>query len=140
MSDHHHLHDHDHDHGEHVHTHAHEHTHSHTHDGEAHSHPHTHAHTHSHGEHAENQKESVHGHTHGATHDHEHPQPMDIAGKLKVLAEHWLGHNADHAQTYVNWAEQAKDSGLKAVSETLREVAKQTENLNTLFEKIKKQL
>ncbi len=115
---------------------------------------HTHAHRHS---------WYVHEHSHSGIHEHEHlpeligPEDMSkgpvqkgdmqtMSGektdmeRLRILLEHWMEHNQEHADTYLQWAEKARISGDAGLSGMLREIAVETKKMNALFEKAKKAL
>jgi len=86
---------------------------------------------------------SMNNHHHPHDHGHsgcEHSQSMGTVDKLIILADHWLSHNIEHAKTYETWAMQAEKEGLVAVSSVLSEIMEQTKHLNSLFEKVKKEL
>jgi hypothetical protein len=60
---------------------------------------------------------------------------MDDIDKLKHLIKHWAEHNAEHAQTYREWAKKAGASGKKELAGILMELAEGTMKLGKLFEK-----
>lgn len=102
----------------------------------------------------------VHEHSHSGIHEHEHipeltgPQNvregtiMDespkIAGeipemeKLRILLKHWIEHNHEHAETYIEWAERAKAAGNANLAGMLKEIAAETKKIDELFEKAKR--
>ncbi|MBS3809512.1 MAG: hypothetical protein KGY38_05095 [Desulfobacterales bacterium] len=55
---------------------------------------------------------------------------MPMSEKLKKMVEHWLKHNADHAATYRQWAERARQAGMPDVAEILEGVAKDSQAIN----------
>ena len=64
----------------------------------------------------------------------------DLGGKLKILLEHWQEHNAEHARTYLEWAEKAQAEGRNELAATLREIARESGRLEELFRKAESQL
>lgn len=58
--------------------------------------------------------------------------------KLRVLIDHWMEHNHEHAGTYLAWAEKAAALGDAGLSEILRDIASETKKIDALFEKAKK--
>jgi hypothetical protein len=50
------------------------------------------------------------------------------------LFEHWIKHNADHAQTYTDWAERAKENDLGNMEGLLKEAAEMTLEISKKFE------
>lgn len=54
-----------------------------------------------------------HAHTH---HHHDHHEVDSVArdelvAKLQVLLPHWIEHNAEHAESFLSWAERARAAG-----------------------------
>jgi cobalt/nickel transport system ATP-binding protein len=103
----------------------------------------------------------VHEHSHSGIHEHEHIPELipseevlkDAPGKtpgaagemtemekLRILLEHWMEHNHEHAETYVQWAEKAMTAGNRDVAEILKEIAAETGEIDDLFEKAKKRV
>lgn len=96
----------------------------------------------------------VHEHSHSGIHDHEHiPGAMDAGmplpgskktggitdlEKLKKLLEHWIEHNYEHAETYMQWAE--KKFANSGISDTLKGIASETYKIAEMFEKLKKEI
>jgi hypothetical protein len=75
-------------------------------------------------------------------HDHDHHNdnhethatiPFDK--KMVKLLEHWINHNADHAETYREWAKKAKDNDMEKVPVFLNEAAERTLEINMIFKK-----
>ena len=60
---------------------------------------------------------------------------MDDLKKLRHLIEHWAEHNAEHAQTYLEWSKKADSLGKKELSEVLGELSENTLKLDGLFKK-----
>ncbi|MFP4309222.1 MAG: hypothetical protein ACLFRG_00565 [Desulfococcaceae bacterium] len=79
--------------------------------------------------------EHHHSHSHSHSHDHSHGDggEMSFADRMERLLDHWLGHNADHADTYRQWAEKARENGLAAAAEQLEEAADMTLAINGKF-------
>lgn len=100
-------------------------------------------HTHKHRHHWYEHEHSHHG-THG--HDHidtkeDHPKEvitkMEDIEKLKKLIEHWEEHNAEHAETYRQWVEKAREMGRDDIADLLGEIAEKTKGIEDLFKKTK---
>ncbi len=76
---------------------------------------------------------------HDKIHEHE-PESGAIStiSKLRKMADHWVGHNEEHARSYRLWAARAKDAGYDAPGEILEELAhdviEQNEKLRRLLE------
>ncbi len=117
-----HHHDHDHKH-EHAHKHKHDHEHDHKHE---HEHKHVHDHVHDH--------KLIHGHCQKHDCHNEVKSEMSFEEKMIKLLDHWIRHNDDHAGTYRNWAQQAKENNLDSTAELLNEAAKMTIAINAKFE------
>lgn len=101
-----------------------------------------------------------HEHSHSGMHDHEHipeitspedsqnavqqaagsPGEPNAKDKLKILLDHWMDHNHEHAETYTQWAEKMKNAGESDIAETLGEIASETEKIGRLFERAKKNI
>jgi rubrerythrin len=75
-----------------------------------------------------------HHHHHGHTHE-TGPSEMSMAEKLEKMVSHWVKHNADHAETYRQWADRARHAGLSEVADILESVAKDSQAINTDLEK-----
>lgn len=77
-----------------------------------------------------------HKHHHHEHHHHEHDAKSELSfdEKLIKLLDHWQKHNEDHAGTYRDWAEKARQNQLDAVAALLEDVCDLTEDINTKFE------
>jgi len=99
----------------------------------------------------------VHEHSHTGLHEHEHiPELIPAQGspakapetaegmpeieKLRILIEHWVEHNHEHAETYLQWAAKAGTGGEAALAEMLKEIAAETKKIDALFEKARKRI
>jgi len=60
---------------------------------------------------------------------------MDDIEKLHHLLKHWIEHNDAHIHTYEEWAEKTDAMGEQALSEILRQICRESEKLNALFQK-----
>lgn len=58
---------------------------------------------------------------------------MDDLERLKVMLEHWLEHNREHARTYKEWAERADAMGRKDIARVLSDISLESERLENLF-------
>ncbi len=81
-----------------------------------------------------------HHHPHGHDHDHSHEDTqsgtLSFEEKMSKLIDHWLQHNTDHAKSYREWAEKARDHQLEGVSDILEDIAATTLAMNRKFEDI----
>jgi hypothetical protein len=59
---------------------------------------------------------------------------MNESEKLKMLLNHWMEHNNEHAAIYKDWAEKASAFGNEGLSETLGRLYHESKKLNLLFE------
>ena len=73
-------------------------------------------------------------HHHHDHHDHETESTLSFEEKLIKLLEHWIKHNGDHAQTYKDWAQKAKEKGMNTAADLLREAAEMTDRISKKFE------
>lgn len=80
-------------------------------------------------------------HHHDHNHEHHHhghdtgSSEMSMPEKLEKMVAHWLKHNADHAQTYRQWAERARQANLSEVADILESVASESQAINGDLEK-----
>ena len=135
------------------------HEHVHAHGGSEHKHPHYgphehHEHEHSHGHEANNAGNGPlnDGHAHEHAHEpgshfpagpdggNDAKKPLEVREKLKVLLPHWAGHNAEHAGTYMEWAQKAEAAGAGELALALKEIAEESGKLNALFARAEKAL
>jgi len=63
---------------------------------------------------------------------------MNDISKLKHLLGHWAEHNTEHARTYQDWAKKADALGKADLAGILREIAKETEKMDSMFKKAEK--
>jgi hypothetical protein len=70
-------------------------------------------------------------------HGHRHPPEagggLSLEAKLERLLAHWIDHNADHADTYRDWAAQAQARDLAEVAARLTKAADLTEAISEQF-------
>ena len=45
------------------------------------------------------------------------------AEKLRVLIEHWISHNEEHAREYQKWADRIESEGIKEAATAIRHAA-----------------
>ncbi len=50
------------------------------------------------------------------------------------LLEHWIKHNEDHANTYLDWAKKAKEKGMGEAGQLLEDAAEMTRMISEKFE------
>ncbi|MFC1811548.1 hypothetical protein ACFL03_02540 [Thermodesulfobacteriota bacterium] len=67
-------------------------------------------------------------------HDHETASALSFDEKLIIRLEHWVKHNDDHAKTYNDWAQMAKENDLEEAGVLLDDVAKMTRLITGKFE------
>lgn len=65
-------------------------------------------------------------HHHHAGHAHEETKavPDDLA-KLRILLPHWIEHNDEHAASFREWADKAREMGLEEVARRIEEAVEQ---------------
>lgn len=95
-------------------------------------------HHHHHGQ--QNHHEHEHGHDHHHEHDHhqghthspvptadEAPSPtLTPHQRLTRMVEHWLHHNEEHAHSFRDWAERAREMGQVGAAVLIEDVARQS--------------
>jgi hypothetical protein len=67
-------------------------------------------------------------------HDHEIQSTLSFDEKMIKLLEHWIKHNDDHAQTYRDWAQKAKEKNMRKASSLLEDAAEMTLMISKKFE------
>ncbi|MBW1826487.1 MAG: hypothetical protein ACERKP_05790 [Deltaproteobacteria bacterium] len=72
--------------------------------------------------------------THHHKHDHEIQSTLSFDEKMIKLLEHWIKHNDDHAQTYRDWAQKAKEKNMREASSLLEDAAEMTLMISKKFE------
>lgn len=97
----------------------------------------------------------VHEHSHFGSHEHEHPPEISYVqesargkvaakmtdiDKLRKLLGHWLGHNRSHRETYEEWAEKMESLPRNDLALLLKEIAKETEKIDSLFLRLRELL
>lgn len=65
---------------------------------------------------------------------------MDEIKKLKILLNHWIEHNDEHAKAYQDWAKKAMILGNEEVSKIFEILYYETEKMNRLIEKAMEKL
>jgi hypothetical protein len=60
---------------------------------------------------------------------------MTFDEKMLRLFEHWIKHNHDHAATYQQWSQKAKQNGLEQAAGILAEAVAVTDSLSRRFER-----
>jgi len=55
---------------------------------------------------------------------------MDEMEKLKILLNHWIEHNREHAQEFREWAEKAKSFGQSTVHDDIMQASQQMNKAN----------
>jgi hypothetical protein len=54
----------------------------------------------------------------------------DVLAKLRILLPHWIEHNAEHAESFLVWAERARAAGDDHLAIHIEEAARKTEAAN----------
>lgn len=72
--------------------------------------------------------------THHHQHDHEMRSPLSFDEKMIKLLEHWIKHNDDHAETYRDWAQKAKEKNMREAGLLLEDAAEMTRMISKKFE------
>jgi len=75
--------------------------------------------------------------THSHSHDHHHNEissNLSLDEKLIKLLEHWVVHNNDHAKTYSDWSQKAKEKDYVKAGDLIKEAAEMTLAINSKFE------
>ena len=67
-------------------------------------------------------------------HDHEIESTLSFDEKMIKLLEHWIKHNDDHAQTYRDWAQKAKEKKKNKAAAMLEDAAEMTLSISKKFE------
>jgi hypothetical protein len=67
-------------------------------------------------------------------HDHEIHSSLSFDEKMIKLLEHWIKHNDDHAQTYRDWAQNAKEKNKIKAALMLEDAAEMTLLISKKFE------
>jgi hypothetical protein len=72
--------------------------------------------------------------THHHRHDHEVKSTLSFDEKMIKLLEHWIKHNEDHARTYRDWAQKAKEKNKNETAQLLEDAAEMTLLIGKKFE------
>jgi len=72
--------------------------------------------------------------THHHSHDHEIQSTLTFDEKMIKLLEHWIKHNDDHAETYRDWAQKAKEKNMPKTGLLLEDAAEMTLMISKKFE------
>jgi len=65
---------------------------------------------------------------------------MDDLEKLRKLLRHWMEHNDEHAEAYLDWSKKSSSVGNEDLSNILKQISIETKKLNELFIKAIKAL
>ncbi|MFP3975360.1 MAG: hypothetical protein ACLFVK_03960 [Dehalococcoidia bacterium] len=60
--------------------------------------------------------------------------------KLKVLLDHWIEHNKEHADEFREWAEKAKNLSEQVVCDNIKMAANQLDEANEFLAKALEEL
>lgn len=76
------------------------------------------------------------------THNHHHhgSKELPFQQKLTTLFQHWIDHNISHKESYLSWAEKAKNEDLSDIVKCLEEAGVLTDEINSKLEKALKAL
>jgi carboxypeptidase C (cathepsin A) len=58
---------------------------------------------------------------------------MNELERLKKLLHHWIEHNDEHAEAYLEWSKKASSLGKKELSNRLEKISVEAKKLNELF-------
>jgi hypothetical protein len=58
---------------------------------------------------------------------------MNELERLKKLLHHWIEHNDEHAEAYLEWSKKASSLGNKELSSILEKISVEAKKLNELF-------
>ena len=75
--------------------------------------------------------------THHHDHDHHHHDTsgtLSFDEKMIKRLEHWIKHNDDHAETYKDWAQRAKENHMDQAGSLLEDIAEMTVKISKKFE------
>ena len=75
-----------------------------------------------------------HDHHHHHHHDHDIQSTLSFDERMIKLLEHWIKHNDDHARTYRDWGQKAKEEGMPETAALLEEAAEITNRISKKFE------
>jgi hypothetical protein len=67
-------------------------------------------------------------------HDQGIQSSLSFDEKIIKLLEHWIKHNEDHAQTYRDWAQKAKEKNMSKAALLLEDAAEMTLSISKKFE------
>lgn len=67
-------------------------------------------------------------------HDHEIHSTLSFDEKMVKLLKHWIKHNDDHARTYRDWAQKAKEKKKSKAALMLEDAAEMTLSISKKFE------
>ncbi len=67
-------------------------------------------------------------HNHHHHHGHSHGN-LSVEEKLAKLLDHWRHHNDDHAKSFEDWEEKAREAGLENVADSLAKAARLTREI-----------
>ena len=85
----------------------------------------THHHNHDHDHH--------HSHDHHHNHDHDVQSTLSFDEKMIKLLKHWIKHNDEHAETYRDWSQKAKQKEMNDTASLLDEAAEMTDRISKIF-------
>jgi hypothetical protein len=66
-------------------------------------------------------------------HNQEIQSALSFDEKMVKLLEHWIKHNNDHAQTYRDWAQKAKEKNKGKAALLLEDAAEMTLSISKKF-------
>ena len=74
-----------------------------------------------------------HHHREHEHHHHDVKSELSFDEKLIKLLDHWLKHNEDHAQTYLEWSKRSRKNNLEDVGRLLADVVDLTAEISGKF-------
>ena len=78
--------------------------------------------------------DSGHGHDHTHEHHHDVQSNLSFDEKIIKLLDHWIKHNADHAETYKGWAKKVKENNMPEAGSLFEDAAEMTLLISKKFE------
>lgn len=91
----------------------------------------------------------THPHDHDHDHDHHHPHDpsepgqgpeLTVQEKFYKILTHWRKHNAEHADTYRQWALKARENAMADIGDLLDQAADLTQKIDPLLEQARQRL
>jgi len=74
---------------------------------------------------------------HHQRHNHSHSEEggLPFDEKMIKLLEHWIQHNKDHMESYMDWAAKAREKNFPKAASLIEEAADMTDLISEKFKK-----